>query len=389
MDNNLKGFLENWIPPDSEIEKSARATPEESTLAPVTPLHPPAPPPGTPLPPADASAQERAHEEQALLGQELAALFKDAGVHPVLIFGSRGSGKTSMLASLFRYMQLEVAQATLSLNESLLPTDDPKWNPHAQLARQLYYGKVLDFIKRRAPPATQELTPFFIPVTLTRTSGEEARFAFLEGKGEWYMPNETADVPFKPFHGLLQGLLQNYNSEASVIYAAPYTTGVLSRGGAVESAGNANMQRSDLGLLGVINEYVNLRRATFHRDRHLFLLTKWDMYCDGLSDPAFQHPPGEALQGVIRERFPLAWARFQNLNFQGSAQNKMYSSYSAGLIDDLTVLSPAQSDSDIVDFYPRKLWDLLYEHHTGTPLYPDVRPRRPSLIDRFIQMIRG
>src|SRR5688572_16504725 len=106
MDNSLKGFPEHWVPTDPDAQNSTRESSATTARAPVTtlPTTPtPATPPQAPSPTSAAnSANEPASEEQIVLGQELAALFKNAGVHPVLIFGSRGSGKTSMLASLFR-----------------------------------------------------------------------------------------------------------------------------------------------------------------------------------------------------------------------------------------------------------------------------------------------
>lgn len=408
MDKPLDGFPDKWVPPskveqpDGTDSNEGDPAPQdaEAPMASVTPISGTRPPPHAHsptgashsatavMPSAASSMREPSIEDQVTLGQELATIFRNANVYPVFIFGSRGSGKTSLLASLFRYMQMEVSDATIKLNEDLWPSGEAKWSQHAQLAQQLYYRKVLEFINRKAPPATQDTTPFFIPVTVTRTTGEETRYAFLEGKGEWYMPNDQADVPYKPFHGLLQGLLQHYNTHATVIYVAPYSTGVLSRDRRVEPADSADMRRSDLGLLGAIDEYVNLRRAIFHRDHHVFLMTKWDMACTGLNDPDFQRPHGEVLQEELRKRFQLAWARFQNLNFQGSVQNKMYSAYSAGVIDNLTVAPPAASDQEAVDFHARKLWDLIHEHNTGHPLYPDVRPKPPSIIDRFISMLR-
>lgn len=367
------------------MEEVTQGLPERwrtSETGPETPGETPAVSPSTAPAPAEMDAQMQ-------LGQELATIFKNNNVHPVLIFGSAGSGKTSMLASLFRYMQLTQAEATQALHDELFPSDDPRWQKHAVLARQLYYGKVLEFIELKAPQATLDATPFFIPVKVTRTTGEEATFAFLEGRGEWYMPAKNSDSPFRPFQSLLRGLLQNYNEKATAIYVAPCTTGVMSRDGRLEPANAPKMVDSDLGLLGALKEYVNLRRATFHRDRHVFLMTKWDLYCGGISEPEFVHPPPRLLSSVLQERFRFSWAHFCNLNFHGSSRNKMFSTYCSAVIDNMKVLSPAHADSAVVDFYPRKLWDLLYENHTGLPLYPDVRPRPPGPLDRLISWLRG
>lgn len=329
-------------------------------------------------------------DDQIKLGQELATIFKDSGIHPVFIFGSKGSGKTSLLASLFRYIQVsERSDATLSFREDIFPSGDDRWNRHTTWARDVFYRKVHDAINSKAPQATIEASPFFVPVKLTRSTGEEISFAFLEGMGEWYMPDENAEVPFKPFKGFLQGLLQQFNGSATVIYVAPFTTAGYSANDTAESSKSADLRKSDLGLLGAINEYINLRRAQFHQDNHLFLMSKWDIFCGGVSSDSFFNPSGDDIQDAFKDRFIMAWTRFQNLNSSNVKQNKIFSAYCAGVISDLSILKPSQEDSEVIDRYPRKLWDWLHLSHSGIPLYQDMQPRRPNLLDRFIRLLRG
>jgi hypothetical protein len=335
-------------------------------------------------------AFDESDADQAKIGGELATLFKDNNVHPVFIFGSKGSGKTSLLASLFRYIQLSVdSHAAISLIDDIFPATDEKWRKHATWARDVYYKKVNDSIDSMAPAATLEPSPFFVPVKLKLKTGKEAKFAFLEGRGEWYMPDESAEVPFKPFKGLLQGVLQQFNGKASVVYVAPFTTGGYARTDAAEGSRSADLRKSDLGLVGAINEYISLRRAHFHQDNHLFLMTKWDIFCRGIAGGSFYSPHSDEIQEVFSERFELAWTRFQNLEVSGVNQNKTYSAYCAGVIDGLSIQRAAQEDVAVIDRYPRRIWDWLYQCHTGGVLYEDMQPRRPSILDRFLATLRG
>ena len=329
-------------------------------------------------------------ENQIQLGGELATIFKDRGVHPVLIFGSQGSGKTALVASMFRYL-MDSAQsgASLELREDIFPVEDTRWQRQISWARDVYYKKVIDYIYSKAPPATLETEPFFIPVKLTRTTGEEASFAFLEGRGEWYMPVEGEEVPFQRFQGLLQGMLQQYSGPVTVIYVAPYTTGGYSRSGAVESSQSESMTRSDLGLLGAINEFITLRKAQFHNDHHLFLMTKWDIRCDGIASNDFRVPSSDIMENAIQERYRMSWSRFQKLNFPEAGNNKTFSVYCSGIINEQAVLRPAQDDIETIDQYPRKIWDWIYKRHTGQHLYTDMQPVKESFLDRMIRAIRG
>jgi len=326
--------------------------------------------------------------EQLQLGKEIGNIFKDQNIHPVFIFGSKGSGKTSILASLFRYIQYtERSQATITFNTDVFPKGEVRWDDQNGWAEALFFKKVFDYIGNRAPETTQEANPFFVPVTLTTPSGGDIKFAFLEGKGEWYQPdpNPLATIPFKKFKGFVQGVLQQFNAPASIIYVAPYTTGFAAN----ENPKSDNLRKSDLGLLGALDEYAYLRKAFLHQDNHLFLVTKWDVYCGGISVDAFTEPYGDEIIDVLRERFPLAWAKYQNMNLSSIAQNKTFSAYCSGLIDDKTVISPAEEDNEKIDFYARKMWDWLYNNHTGLTLYPDVKPKPEGFFQKIITLLRG
>ena len=339
---------------------------------------------------AEPQVSSRPISSDRQIGHELATIFKDNNIHPVLIFGSKGAGKSTLLTSLFGYiLKSGASSAKVSLRDDIFPGEDPRWSTQIAWARDFFYKRVFDFIERKAPRATQESSPFFIPIKLTRTNGQEINFAFLEGKGEWYMHKPNEEMPFQSFHELLQGMLGQFNAPATVIYVAPFTTGSHARNGAVESANSDPLRLSDLGLLGSLNEYVSLRRAVLHRDNQMFLMTKWDVFCGGLAGESFISPSPEELEQAIASRFELSWAGYQNLGLDAANHNKLFSAYCSGVIDHENVLKPASEDLQAIEMYQRKIWNWLHTNAVGTPLYPDMLPKKESLLDRFIRIIRG
>lgn len=330
-------------------------------------------------------APAQSNERELLLGKELAAAFQDKDVHPVFIFGSKGSGKTSLIASILKYMRdREEAAATISLAESVYPENEAFWTASLSWSRDLFYKKVLDYVDQIAPQTTQEEQPFFVPVKVTRSNGEEILFAFLEGKGEWYQPDQSAEVPFKRFKGLLHGMLQHYSGSGTFIYVAPFATE-----SSYEGPKSEHLRQSDLGLLGVLNEYLQIRKAYAHNDRHMFVVTKWDIFCESVISPSFIDPTDDEIQSVVRERYPLAWKCYLNAAMSSDQQNRTFSAYCAGLIAGRDVIVPSEGDSENVAYYSRKLWDWLYENATGRVLYPDVRPKPPGLLDRLLTWLRS
>jgi hypothetical protein len=331
-----------------------------------------------------AETADASYEEEMQLGQEIAAAFKNNHVHPVFIFGSRGAGKTSLIASLLRYMRdRQEADASIELAEELFPSNDPRWERRIEWSRDVFYRKVFAFIDRQAPPATLEELPFFIPVKLVRKNGTGAYFAFLEGKGEWYQPDLTASVPFKKFKGFLQGVLSSFNDTATVIYVAPFVTDSADQGPT-----HRRMRESDIGLLGALEEYSTARKALFHQDKHLFLMTKWDVCCNSISSDDFLDPDAQEVQRILGERYQLAWKKYVSMPIT-NASAKSYSTYCAGIMDGANIAAPADDDAHMISTFPRKLWDTLYQNATGHILYQDVQPKSLGLLDRLLQILRG
>ena len=323
-------------------------------------------------------------------GQYLAARFKDEGIHPILIFGAVASGKTSLLASLFQYIHhATTSNAILTLELDTIPTDTKAWQDMRRYATTLFERKVYEFMTQKAAPATLDELPFFIPVILRPNDKSERKFAFLEGRGEWYTSDVTADSLHQPFQGEVEGLLRNFNEPLTVIYVAPFTTWGYRGDGDKESAQSKEIKLRDISLLGVISQYQKMRIANFHTDNHIFLFTKWDIRCSGIGDKQLLRPDEELLTKTIALRYPLSYARFNNMSSGDVPSQKAVTHYCAGVIDGNAVMKPAEEDQQRLDFFPRKLWNWFYFNTTKTPLYDDVHPRPLNWVGRVIKALRG
>lgn len=335
--------------------------------------------------PARDVVQMTAHQR----GQHLAARFKDEGIHPILIFGARAAGKTSLLVSLFQYIHTSsTSSATLSLDLDAIPNDTKDWQDMRLYATKLFERRLYEFMDGQAAPANTDQLPFFIPVKLS-SEEKECKFAFLEGMGEWYMPDENADSPHRPFKGEVEGMLRSFNEPLTVLYVAPFTTDGYRKEGDKESPQSEELKRRDLGLFGSIAQYQQIRLANYHIDHHLFMLTKWDIRCNGIGDRELLRPNEDIVEKVIQSRYPLSFSRFRNMNFGATETQKTITHYCAGVIDGQAVMKPAEVDQKRLDFFPRKLWNWFYFNATRVPLYEDVHPKPPSFTDKLIRALRG
>jgi hypothetical protein len=328
--------------------------------------------------------------DQIELGNELAVKFKEQGVHPILLFGSQMSGKTSLLLSLLNYPRLDQrAEASIEFDESIY-TDEQTIRLKSALnaGQMLFYRASQQWIGNAAPKATLDEHPFFVPVVLQKASGEQVKFAFLEGRGEWYTPDESSLRPYKKFKGLIQGFLQTFSNPVTVLYIAPYVAG--SYGDTTSSLGNAElMKKSDLGLVGAIEEYMNARRGYFRNDYHILTMTKWDIKCGNVASDDFLDPLPSQISEELSGKFPLAWNKFNAMPMQNQPGNLKINVYSSGVIDGNRLNQLPSDDQYSLNRYPRKLWDRLYSNAGHGILYTDVQRKPPSLLDKLIDILKG
>jgi hypothetical protein len=311
--------------------------------------------------------------------------------HPVLIFGSSQSGKSSLVLSLILGLQT-MRDINVSLGDPILDAADPRSKVMHQRAKDTYDRAAYELATGKSIGMTTG-EPFFIPVDVKPTNSllEPARFAFLDGRGEDYQPNEDTNADlFRAFKPEISDVLLNFPHGITIIYVAPYS---LSGGHDRDTPG------SNFGLLGAMRGYEQLRELR-RNDSHLFLLTKWDQFAGPMdARPLFSEATATDVDRVLCDRYPNSWGTFQALPLEGEArERRAFMQYAAGYYKDGEYREPPHSFNNTFKRYPRTVMNWLYGNATqyrpvrdGQPLpkrqalFPDVdgptAPPRQSLID--------
>lgn len=300
------------------------------------------------------------------------------GYHPVLVVGAASAGKSTLLASLLAWPQVDASDG---IHVSIGPWDAD--TPFAQDdADRFFHVDVPRFIEGEAPPASEGQRGAVLPVVLTRRDGSPAgRFAFIE------IPLVHAqETPGAAGHGAdehVAALLGGLPPAISVLYIAPCTH--LDTWTAVDRCDRAHepalRRAADAALAAFMDRYRALR-AVAHRDDHLFVLAKWDAH-------APPGPPGgpffaPALDDVVAQahgRWPRAFAQFQRLGSAGGdPARRQVMQYCAALMSGRTVLRADAATHEQLARYPRVLWSWLHANATrgsaaATPLFRSQRPR--------------
>lgn len=287
----------------------------------------------------------------------LAQNLEQTGRHPVLIFGSQRSGKSSLIMSFIQTLH-ETPDIDIQLGAPVLDRADPRCAERHQAARNLYERLAHRYGQGVPLPATQG-DPFFVPIdVMPRNSRLPAvKFAFLDGRGEGYMPNhdEKADF-YKPLSDDIRDLLQTFSYGITTIYVAPYSMG---------PGHDRDTADSNSGLMGAIQGYRD-HRIMRRDDFHLFLLSKWDQYAL-LMDPSamFSHPqPGDVVH-VLGQRYKQAWGTFQALPLEGAARDRRaFMQYSSGYFVEGRPQQPPAKFSETFLRYPRTALNWLYGNAT-------------------------
>ncbi len=300
---------------------------------------------------------------------ELAKELAQKGYHPVLIFGTRASGKTSLLASLFHYLQSDPqSPAIIVQGEWIVPTDTT-YGASVSEAASRFLGHVLNnFHDGEAAPSTRDEYPFYIPVILRPNNGQpEVRIAFLESRGEWYHIDKNSIDLFPQLREEVSDVYQNFPLPISILLVAPYVIGDAYSEGSPSEIIAREMRESDTALFGALQSYQKHRKDR-DLDRYLFILTKWDAHTRSIVHKDFINPPRGMVSYLISERFPKSWALFQNMQ-SGEAQSMQYSS---GLMSGNARAEVPEHLRPNMYKFPQMLWRWLYSNATfGDELFLD------------------
>ena len=156
--------------------------------------------------------------------------------HPVMIFGSSKSGKSTMIMSFINALEKSGRDGSVGVSatfgRSFYAKRDERTETLMKAASNFFDTAAHNFILgRQALIATQDL-PYFIPIDL-KIKGSESdavKIALLDSKGELYEPNNPTNVSagaplYREFSNDLIEIMRNYSRGISLICLAPYSLG--------------------------------------------------------------------------------------------------------------------------------------------------------------------
>lgn len=295
------------------------------------------------------------NREEVQLADEL--LHK--GYHPVLIFGTQASGKSSLLASLLHYLNFNPdSPAIYTRTEWIVPIDSQYGKTVADAVTHFLNHVVVNFNHGTATSRTSNDEAFYIPLTLRPNNGQpDVKIAFLESRGEWYHVDKNSNDLFPKLRQEVADIYINYSKAISILLIAPYIIGDAYSDTVNSNFSTAQMRDSDTALYAALNAYQETRGECRELDKYLFILTKWDAHTKAITNEFIQ-PPNGLISNLIHERFPMSWALFQTMQ-KIDAQCMQYCS---GLMSGSQRINVLHHQIKYMNQFPKGLWRWLYKN---------------------------
>lgn len=302
--------------------------------------------------------------EYADIGRIIAEEMDKQGYHPVIIFGSSNSGKSTFLASLFSYFQVSMANGIgIYLGDSLIPLNTSHGKAAFADAERFFHQQQQTFLDGEAHLQTKALRPFFIPVKVKPPKLPEMKFAFMESSGEWYQVDETTGKYFPELKEEINAILKFYQKGISFIHIAPFTQ--LNQSASDETLDTLDdkklLNAANLALVGAFNSYEQLR-VYREDDDHVFLVTKWDIATKNNPIDGLSNIDEDQLVGFAENIYRKGYAALQNLHIH--KDQRAILPYCAGIMHGRTIIKPNDVLRPIIDVFPKKLWNRLYGNAT-------------------------
>jgi hypothetical protein len=376
-----------------ETEAKEAETPRESAAA---PRPQPAPPPAS----ATFDSPAADVDDVASLGPNLARALLAGGYHPVILFGTAFSGKTSLLLSLFSAL---ISEPRL---ETGLVLCDPILGSGSSLGRKLHDDAVRlfevgtqAFIAGEQTPKTSLTLPFFIPVEVRPAGKPVQRFAFLESSGEWYRPlgergQRIGELErlFPKLRSEIETFIASFQGGISFVYLTPYTQSFV--GSARDNSHEASeIHSASLAIKGVLEAYDRCRLNHRLNDRHLMLVSKWDAHSTHHTDRVEGvQEDRAALHDFCVRNYAQAMTAFKGISVDPG--QRQLNAYCSGIINERGLLQ-LQHDDDlrgVVMGYPVRLWNWLYQNALSAsderpvPLFPEP-PSKPALFKAWSRLL--
>lgn len=336
-------------------------------------------------------------------GQMLARFLSNNDYHPVILCGTSQAGKTTMLASLCAFIST-CGTASFDFGEWFDQGESSEAREQLDEAQRFFRDMVYQFRNGVAPDATHFHLPYIVPLKVTATDinmmprgsdgrPRSARFAIMDMRGEFFKPNPV-DI-YRPMHAEAESLLHAFERGVSMVYLAPISRvdGYTGQSGQrephqVSDGRSAFMEDPDAALVNAIKGYERVR-PTRANDRHLYMLTKWDLHTHGPESNEFATPDKGAIESILRRQYSSSWAAFQAM--RAARRAKWFMQYSAGVISGRQVIQPQGESIECMQRYSKVIWNWLYEgaargtqNEDAPLLFPDIVPRQPSWYERML-----
>lgn len=327
--------------------------------------------------PVDSADLQASGKKSDSLGRSLA----DNGFHPVLIFGTAATGKTTFLTSMLSFFtSTPDLGVTITLGDPL-STSEVGQKAH-ESSEKLFHLQVNNYLNGLAPVQNQEAFPFFVPVELRRRINRElTRIALMESSGElWSVAMKKNFV--QELREEIKDVYENYPFPITVIMVVPYAMSEGYTGEGSSTDDKAAFRDSDIALHQTLQVYQRYRPPGI-QDNFCFVLTKWDLHTQVLTSEEFLKPDDGVVRELVRERFPRAFGHFENMAEEDMAQ---CTPYSAGLIGGTRILEVPKELKPVLDEFPYRLWRWIYANATnGRDLYENNSIQKGSKFVRFIK----
>lgn len=354
----------------------------------------------------DVAPKQFSSGDLSSLGRDLANAMQEEGYHPVVLFGTNNSGKTSILMSLFATLSVEPQLETgLSLCDPILGSRTNIAKHLHKEARHTFEIKTEAFLAGEKIPKTSTSLPFFIPVEFRPPDGRPpVKFAFLESNGEWYRPlisdgtslSDTEQL-YPDLRKEIEDFIASYQQGMTFIYTAPVTQGEV-YAQADKTFDTDEIRYASMAIRGVLKSYDSIRANGRGDDKHLMLVTKWDAMSAREADRAAGiEEDRDAVIEFCNRKYNQALSAFQGLNLR--PEQKRINAYCAGMINKTGLISVSADEAvaNIITSYPVRLWEFLYKNALetagDTPVSPFKAPKGPNAVNRmltkFLDFISG
>lgn len=351
------------------------------------------PPPGVtkqkPVETEPIASEVPLYQVDTKVGVQLAENMDEAGYHPVIIFGSSNSGKSSLLGSLLAYFQVDTTQEVgIGLGEPLIPTESEQGKAAFKQAEVFFYRSVQEFIGGEAHQSTKTPFPFFIPVVIRPKGKPEVKVAFMESNGEWYKPDRTSDRFFQTLRSEIEGVLRHFQKKISFVHVAPYTQSTIRDGVVDQGTERKEMNDASLALVGALDSYTRFRTNIKSEDSHMFLVTKWDAHTNEDAEifEILGNPDLAEVEEFANSKYTQGFAAFKGLRL--GLNQKSIMQYCSGLMSGRAILRPTKELRPILYRYPQTMWNWIYANATdGIELIARPAPRKLSIWQHALRLL--